>query len=199
MSNNDRWFVDKKNMLYIAKDDEDVLIQKNVRSAVREADYIYTYAVEGRKDSFCRIDFNNLIPEYIADGSLSFGNRMFVKKFVVLNDKMAYIAENMVGECNLYVLDMSMRTTEKLDDRLPDTSVNTYELFLDDEWIYYGAYNMNGEYLLKNKIRYDGTDKLLVHDDKIFTQITFREKLYKEVREWMNSEALEKRGYSVNE
>lgn len=80
MSNNDRWFVDKKNMLYIAKDDEDVLIQKNVRSAVREADYIYTYAVEGRKDSFYRIDFNNLIPEYIADGSLSFGNRMFVKK-----------------------------------------------------------------------------------------------------------------------
>ena len=120
-------------------------------------------------------------PEYISNGSSDFGFKVYVKKFEVSNQKIVYVAGKQFGDCQLYVLDLATRRVKKLDDNLPSANINTYELYLQDEWLYYGVYDFGGKYLEKNKIKYDGTEKTRVNDNEVFKHISFEEKLRREM------------------
>lgn len=170
------WAMFRKNASF-----EVTLIQQNVRIAKKKDDYIYYYVIDDRKDKFYRINLAESVPVYIANGSSEFGFEVYVKEFNVSNQKIVYVAGKLFGECQLYVLDMVTRKTKRLDDSLPSAGINTYELYLEDEWLYYGVYNFGGEYLEKNRIRYDGTNKQKVNDNKFFKQMSYKEKLKQEM------------------
>lgn len=148
------------------------LIQTNVWYAKKRDDYIYTYVVESSsKDKFYRISMSESVPEYIADGSASYASDSFeayVRDFEVYNQEIIYIASKFFDKCRLCVLNLENRTTRRLDENLPSLGSLNYELYVTDEWIYYGATNFVGEYEIKFKIKHNGKDKQKVTDNVIF-------------------------------